>query len=305
MTAAIRHLTIDCQDPYALSRFWSTALGYIDDPDNPNEPDDPEAVIIDPDGLGPGLLFIPVPETKAVKNRFHLDLVPDQLRDLEVHRLVAAGANLVSDHRNEDGSGWAVLADPEGNEFCVERSPAERGTAPAVDTGARRFPPVRASDEREVLVAMLDWYREGVVTKVTGMAQHLAVATPLRSSSSVAGLVKHLALVEDSWFSVRFAGNPEMADWADADFDVDPDWEFHTAADEPLADQIDRYQRAIAISRSVTEAHAVDDLSVEAVGDPAVHFTLRWTLVHLLEETARHLGHLDVLRELLDGTVGE
>ncbi len=73
------------------------------------------------------LLFIIVPEPKAVKNRVHLDLVPvDRRRDEEIARLVDLGAAMVSDHRMLDGTGWAVLADPEGNEFCVERSDAER-----------------------------------------------------------------------------------------------------------------------------------------------------------------------------------
>ena len=304
MTSSIATITVDCRDPYRLARFWSEVLGYTDEPDNPNAPDDPEAYLIDARGRHPALLFVPVPESKSVKNRIHLDLRPAVRRDDEVERIVALGGTLVADHRKEDGSGWAVLADPEGNELCVERSAAERGIE-RLDTGERTFPKVRASDEREVLVAMLDWYRDGVIGKVTGMAQHLAVATPLGSASSVAGLVKHLALVEDSWFSIRFAGNPEMPDWAEADFDVDPDWEFHTAATEPLEDQIERYQRAIAASRAITAAHAFDDLSAERTGDPAQHFTLRWAVVHLLEETARHLGHLDILRELLDGTTGE
>src|SRR5690349_6737986 len=69
MPSTIRHLTIDCRDPYPLAVFWSAALGFIDEPDNPNAPDDPEALIVDPRGLHPGLLFIPVPEAKAIKNR--------------------------------------------------------------------------------------------------------------------------------------------------------------------------------------------------------------------------------------------
>ncbi|HKQ01164.1 MAG TPA: VOC family protein, partial [Actinomycetes bacterium] len=79
-----------------------------------------------PDGQ-PGLLFIKVPEPKTVKNRVHLDLVPtDRTRDEEVERLLGIGATLVADHRRSDGSGWVVLADPEGNELCIERSAAER-----------------------------------------------------------------------------------------------------------------------------------------------------------------------------------
>jgi predicted enzyme related to lactoylglutathione lyase len=68
-----------------------------------------------------------VPESKTVKNRVHLDLMPtDRTRDEEVERLLGIGATLVADHRRPDGLGWVVLADPEGNEFCIERSAAER-----------------------------------------------------------------------------------------------------------------------------------------------------------------------------------
>jgi hypothetical protein len=84
------------------------------------------ALLRSPDG-GPVLLFGPVPEGKSGKNRVHLDLQPtDRSRDEEVARLLELGATQVADHRRDDGTGWVVLADPEGNEFCVERSAAER-----------------------------------------------------------------------------------------------------------------------------------------------------------------------------------
>jgi predicted enzyme related to lactoylglutathione lyase len=120
MTSAIRHVTIDCSDAYALGTFWSQVLDLPVHEDD--KPGDEEALI-----EGAGLLFVTVPETKTVKNRVHLDLQPqDRTRDEEVERLLALGATLVADHRNPDGTGWAVLADPEGNEFCVERSAGER-----------------------------------------------------------------------------------------------------------------------------------------------------------------------------------
>ncbi|MFE2584479.1 VOC family protein [Streptomyces sp. NPDC059378] len=120
MSSSIRHVTVDCADAYALGSFWSRVLGRpLHDDDHPG---DPQALI-----EGAGLLFVTVPEAKAVKNRVHFDLQPqDRTRDEEVERLLALGARLVDDRRNEDGTGWAVLADPEGNEFCVERSAAER-----------------------------------------------------------------------------------------------------------------------------------------------------------------------------------
>jgi hypothetical protein len=126
MTARPRNITFDCADPHALAVFWSQVTGYNEDPDNPNAPGDPEGLLVGPDGQ-PNLLFIAVPEPKTVKNRVHLDLEPDdRTRDQEVERLLGLGAALVADLRRPDGSGWVVLADPEGNEFCVERSPAER-----------------------------------------------------------------------------------------------------------------------------------------------------------------------------------
>jgi predicted enzyme related to lactoylglutathione lyase len=75
---------------------------------------------------GPVLYFNQVPESKTVKNRIHLCLRPETSRDQEVDRLLGLGATFVADHRNPDGSGWAVLADPEGNEFCVLRSASDR-----------------------------------------------------------------------------------------------------------------------------------------------------------------------------------
>lgn len=124
----IRSITVDCADPYRQALFWSEVTGWQEDPEDPNNPGDPEGRIVSCHGIS--LLFIPVPEGKAVKNRMHLDLIPtERTRDEEVTRLLGIGASLVDDHRAPDGTGWAVLADPEGNEFCVERSLRERGAA--------------------------------------------------------------------------------------------------------------------------------------------------------------------------------
>ena len=124
----VRSITVDCADPYRQALFWSKVTGWQEDPDDPNGPGDPEGRIVSPQGFS--LLFIPVPEGKTVKNRVHLDLVPAvRSRDEEVARLLSVGASLVSDHRKPDGTGWVTLADPEGNEFCVERSEQERGEA--------------------------------------------------------------------------------------------------------------------------------------------------------------------------------
>ncbi|MGH8877656.1 MAG: VOC family protein [Stackebrandtia sp.] len=124
MVAKIRHITIDCANAYELATFWSAVTGWpITDQD---EPGDEEVLVLAPDS-SLGLLFIQVPESKTVKNRVHLDLGPDSTRDDEVERLLSIGATLFADHRADDGVlGFVVLTDPEGNEFCIERSDAER-----------------------------------------------------------------------------------------------------------------------------------------------------------------------------------
>lgn len=124
MASRILNTCIDCADPYALAQFWSQVLDIPMDPED--SPGDEETGF----EIGPGqaLLFLKVPESKVVKNRLHLCLEPAQRRDAEVARLIALGATLYDDRRNPDGTGWAVLRDPEGNEFCVLRSAQERAT---------------------------------------------------------------------------------------------------------------------------------------------------------------------------------
>lgn len=133
MTSFVSHTTVDCGDAYELSRWWKQLLGYVDIEDDPNEPGDTECAIRDPD-TGHEILFIQVPEAKSVKNRVHFDLRPrSDERDTEIERVLGLGARLVEDHRgiHGHGTGWMVLADPEGNEFCILRSRAEVAAAEA------------------------------------------------------------------------------------------------------------------------------------------------------------------------------
>jgi len=134
MTVKINHITFDATDPWVLARFWAAATGFADDVDDPNLPEHDETALVSADD-GTVLLFIRVPEEKTAKNRVHLDVAPtDITRDEEISRLVELGATFHNDRRNIDGTGWVVLLDPEGNEFCVERSDAERAqTSPAGD----------------------------------------------------------------------------------------------------------------------------------------------------------------------------
>lgn len=125
MTSFISHTSVDCRDAYALSQWWMEVLGYVPMPGEPDGPGDEECWIQRPDGGHP-LLFLEVPEPKTLKNRIHLDLRPSAgTREQELARLLDHGAREVDDRRREDGSGWVVLADPEGNEFCILRGESE------------------------------------------------------------------------------------------------------------------------------------------------------------------------------------
>ena len=117
MTSLVETLTIDCRDPELVARFWCEALGY-----ELEEIDDEDAWLRDPAGRGWSMLFQTVPEGKTVKNRLHLDLSPPSTMQAEVDRLVTAGASALR-RVDEEGIFWTVLADPEGNEFCVLRGP--------------------------------------------------------------------------------------------------------------------------------------------------------------------------------------
>ncbi|MET4926799.1 VOC family protein [Streptomyces sp. PSRA5] len=122
MVSVLQNVAIDCADAYELARFWSEVTG------SPSHPEDgpgaTETVVMLP--TGPLLYFNQVPEPKRVKNRIHLCLRPETSREEEVDRLLGLGATLVADLRKPDGLGWAVLADPEGNEFCVLRGESDR-----------------------------------------------------------------------------------------------------------------------------------------------------------------------------------
>ena len=132
MTLAWEQVVIDSADPSALGSWWATALGWT------VVTDDPYEVEVQPaPGVTPGLIFVPVPEARAAKNRLHLDFRPtgtDADQRAEVTRLIGLGARRMDVGQTDDAS-WVVLADPEGNEFCVLR--AARTPDPAVNATPR------------------------------------------------------------------------------------------------------------------------------------------------------------------------
>ena len=159
--------------------------------------------------------------------------------------------------------------------------------------------PPQAGAERDTLTGFLDFLRATVVLKVSGLTDEQSRRALLDTSPLMtpAGIVKHLTAVERWWFSQVLA---------DADvpflFDkVDHDFEFRLTDEDTVAAVLDRYTEECARSRSVVEAMSLDDVARRRKRDMSV----RWVLTHMIEETARHAGHLDLLRESIDGTTGE
>ena len=165
--------------------------------------------------------------------------------------------------------------------------------------------PPETGTELDQLNSYLDHQRAAMLRKAEGLDREQLARVHPPSTLTLGGLLNHLALVEDSWFPVRFAGLPDDPLWAGIDWDADPEYEFRTAAEVEPDELRRRYERACARSREVVAAaRDLEQLSVRPRGNGA-HFQLRWVLLHLIEETARHAGHADLLREAIDGTVGE
>ena len=132
MTSFVAHTTVDCHHAYELSEWWKGLLGYVDLDGDPNEPGHEECMIRDPDS-GHQILFLEVPDEELPPKRMHFDLRPREgTRDEEIERVLGLGATQVDDQRGQygPGTGWVVLADPEGNQFCVLRSIGEVHAGP-------------------------------------------------------------------------------------------------------------------------------------------------------------------------------
>jgi hypothetical protein len=171
---------------------------------------------------------------------------------------------------------------------------------------ARVNPPYSA-DEMTMLRSYLDYQRQTFRRKTGGLSQQQLSGPHPPSTLTLAGLVKHLALVEDWWFGVNLVGSTHMAPFADVDFDVDPDWEFRTAQDDPPEYLFGLWERAVAASdvNIAGAAEGPDTLATRRDPRGGEGISLRWILLHMIEEYARHNGHADLIREAVDGMVGE
>jgi len=169
----------------------------------------------------------------------------------------------------------------------------------------RQDPDPQTTNERTTLGEYLDYQRETILLKTEGLTREQLGQRIPTSGLTLAGLLYHLALNEESWFEVRFAGLPEQEEWQGIDWEADPDYEFRTALDREPEWLRQRYRDACDRARRViASADSLDQLSADPLGDGRP-FTLRWVMLHLIEETARHAGQADLIREAVDGVVGE
>lgn len=171
-------------------------------------------------------------------------------------------------------------------------------------------PPLTGS-EAEVLLGFLDYQRTVLRRKVDGLDAEQLDRRLAPSTMTLGGMLKHLAYVEDWWVNQVYAGNPAPEPWSSADWDADADWDWHSAAGESPDALLRLFEDAVAASdviirRAVAEPEGLASPSrLPSRRQPGQPFALRWILVHLIEEYARHLGHADLIRESIDGAVGD
>jgi len=165
-----------------------------------------------------------------------------------------------------------------------------------------RIRPTRRGGERETLCAFLDYQRQTLLMKVADLSDKEARQQLLLTPTSLMGLVRHLAEVERWWFRITFAGEPIGLRYCDEN---NPERDWHVEPDDTLAEAVAAYKEECEAARAVVAAaSSLDDLAQAAVRHDEPTHNLRWILVHMIEETARHNGHADILRELTDGQVG-
>jgi Protein of unknown function (DUF664) len=178
----------------------------------------------------------------------------------------------------------------------------------AFDPASRTDPPLR-SDEVTTLRSFLDYHRDTFRWKCSGLTQDQLARSLPPSDMTLGGMMKHLALVESSWFEKNFEGGSYMPPYDTVDWDDDPDWEWHTArqdSPEELRALFDEaVRRADAVIDRALGGDGLDATSVRPSRRLETPFSLRWIILHMIEEYARHNGHADLIRESIDGLTGE
>ncbi len=178
---------------------------------------------------------------------------------------------------------------------------------PTIDDQGRPEPPA-AGDELATLTGFLDFQRATLRWKCAGLDAAGLSATTAASTMTLGGILKHLAVVEEGWFSQSLHGRELGEPWAAVDWAADRDWEWHSAADDTPDELLALWDRCVERARQdLAEAlgnGGLDQLAKRPWPDGRAP-SLRWILTHMIEEYARHNGHADLLREAIDGQTGE
>ncbi|GAB2990601.1 DinB family protein [Actinotalea caeni] len=165
--------------------------------------------------------------------------------------------------------------------------------------------PPHATDELGTLTGFLEFLRATLAWKTDGLDEAGLRATLPPSDMTLGGMLHHLAFVEDYWFGCRLAGEQPAPPWDAVDWDADPDWDWHAPATLDAATVRERWTAAVERSRRLlAEILADGDLGTLERREPA-RVSVRYVLTHMIEEYARHAGHADLLRQSIDGLVGE
>ncbi|MFC7220936.1 DinB family protein [Streptomyces polyrhachis] len=176
-----------------------------------------------------------------------------------------------------------------------------------LDEQGRPEPPL-AGGEAATLLGFLDYQRATLALKCAGLDSAGLAATAAASSMTLGGMLKHLAYVEDFWFSHTLADRAPSEPWASVDWSADTDWEWHSAAEDTPGQLRALWEESVAASRARTaealERGGLDRPAGRIWRDGRVP-SLRWILCHMIEEYARHNGHADLIRESVDGRTGE
>jgi len=162
--------------------------------------------------------------------------------------------------------------------------------------------------EAEAVLAVLERNRRTFAWKTSGLDRSGLAATTAASSMTLGGLVKHMALVETDWLVVKLAGQPYGPPWDEVDFDADPDWEWRTGVQDAAEEVYALWRSAVQRSRDVVAAVLREggmDAAARFTGPDGRPASVREMLLDMIEEYARHTGHADLLRESVDGLVGE
>lgn len=167
-------------------------------------------------------------------------------------------------------------------------------------TGNRIDPPISGS-EKDVLIGLLNFLRETILYKLEGLTDEEVRRRHQPSGLTLLGMTKHLAYVERSWLQRAFLG--EDVEFPYTDEDPDADWRIEP--NESTQDIINLYRREVAISNRIVNDHDLDEAIRSTRRPERAGMQLRWIVTHLIEETARHSGHADLIREAIDGQTGE